>query len=97
MDAINAATLREFHDADDVDGVDVEDPYNPNEELPFDISAEEPSNATVDSNSDEGKHLATMHMSIINISFGTYKCRNNSKSDVFACVPGTLLRAISFA
>lgn len=54
MDAINAATLREFHNADDVDGVDVQDPYDPNEELPFDISREGTSNATENNNGDDG-------------------------------------------
>lgn len=38
MDEIEDDTLRDFYDADDVEGVDDENTYyGPNEELPFDV------------------------------------------------------------
>lgn len=58
MDTINTEAMQEFHDADDIDTEDEHDDYHTDDELPFDISAEEPDvDTSVDDSGDSSKFI----------------------------------------
>ena len=75
IDISNRVTMQDFHDADDVDseddvvGEEDDDLHDPDEELPFDISAEDPVDIAHENDLSRGGKLFDIDFNALNMLY----------------------------